>query len=309
MMQESTMKALKQPPSTTSLASTSFTANTAILAFKDGWTDEQSGAIVRRGRVEIDYNLHRLPWCFRPRHGAEIGDTEVFVRFHPRGELFHGSVAQPVREGGVTTSHAPLTFEIDIPSDATQMELWFHNFSLESGRCDVWDSRHGENYRYAVQGDPPSNVDYPVGLRTHAQVRPDVVSVLDQSGRKRNMFPNLPSGPSNGTDIQTFLHVGAWVSDTVFGANAWIDLHIFDAQDKRVHAETTTLKYTGFGPYPSYGFDGKIFQGSVATPGSVSPRPDARKIQYRLYYEIHYQVFTDGILHQLELKGDAEPLW
>ena len=50
------MKALKQPPSTKSLASTSFTANTAILAFKDGWTDQQSGAIVRRGRVEIDAN-------------------------------------------------------------------------------------------------------------------------------------------------------------------------------------------------------------------------------------------------------------
>lgn len=38
---------------------------------------------------------------------------------------------------------------------------------------------------------------------------------------------------------------------------------------------------------------------------SVQPRPDARKIQYRLYYEIHYRVFTDGILHQLQL-GPSE---
>jgi hypothetical protein len=37
----------------------------------------------------------------------------------------------------------------------------------------------------------------------------------------------------------------------------------------------------------------------------VQPRPDARKVQYRLYYEVNYQVFTDGILHQNELPEDA----
>jgi hypothetical protein len=37
----------------------------------------------------------------------------------------------------------------------------------------------------------------------------------------------------------------------------------------------------------------------------VQPRPDARKIQYRLYYEVSGQVFTDGILHQQQLKEDA----
>ena len=232
----------------------------------------------------------------------------MFVRFHPRAEVFHGNVAQPVREGGVTISHAPLTFEIDVPSDATQMELWFHNYSFESGPCDAWDSRFGQNYWYAIQGDPPSIVDDPVSFRAEAQVRPDVISVLEQTATKRNMFPSPTSGPRNGADIQTFLNVSAWVSNTIFGANAWIDLHIFDAQDKRIHAETITLRYTGFGPFPSYGFDGKIFQGSIATPGSVSPRPDARKIQYRLYYEIDYQVFTDGVLHQLELKDDSESL-
>jgi hypothetical protein len=43
----------------------------------------------------------------------------------------------------------------------------------------------------------------------------------------------------------------------------------------------------------------------TATPGSVQPRPDARKVQYRLYYDVNYQVFTDGILHQSELPEDA----
>jgi len=43
---------------------------------------------------------------------------------------------------------------------------------------------------------------------------------------------------------------------------------------------------------------------SFLTPGSVQPRPEARKVQYRLYYEVNYQVFTDGILHH-ELQEDA----
>jgi hypothetical protein len=301
------MKTLQKPAKAISVESSPFTAKTAMLAFKSGWVDERSGDVVRRGRVEIDYDIYRLPGCFRQRHGAEIGNTDVFVRFYPRGELSHGSVVQPVREGGVTISHAPLTFEIDVPSDATQMELWFHNYSFESGPCDTWDSRFGQNYWYAVQGDSPSVVDDPVRPRTNALVRPDIVSVLEQTASKRNVFPQPPSGSRNGTDIQTFLNLRAWVSDAVFGANAWIDVHAFDAQDQRIHAETIPLKYTGFGPFASFGFDGKIYQGTIATPGSVSPRPDARKIQYRLYYDIHYQVFSDGVLHQLELKDDAEP--
>ena len=67
------MKTLQQPQNAISFGGSTFTANTAILAFKEGWTDEQSGDIVRRGRVEIDYDIWRLPSCFRPRHGAEIG--------------------------------------------------------------------------------------------------------------------------------------------------------------------------------------------------------------------------------------------
>ena len=33
-------------------------------------------------------------------------------------------------------------------------------------------------------------------------------------------------------------------------------------------------------------------------------RPDARKLQYRLYYEVDDQVFTDDLLHQLEIDED-----
>ena len=79
----------------------------------------------------------------------------------------------------------------------------------------------------------------------------------------------------------------------------------FDGTDALIHAETLTLPYTGWGPTFQYGFAGTIYQGSAATPGSVSPRPDARKVQWRLYYAIDYQVCTDAILYQVPLAEDA----
>lgn len=101
------------------------------------------------------------------------------------------------------------------------------------------------------------------------------------------------------------LKVSAWVKETAYGANTWIDVHVFDGDDRLIHAESLTLPYTGFGSVFRYEFSGKVYQGSTATPGSVQPRPEARKIQYRLYYEVNYQIFIDGILHQFELPEDA----
>jgi hypothetical protein len=133
-----------------------------------------------------------------------------------------------------------------------------------------------------------------------------VVNVLEQGAGKVNVFPPpAGGGPPQGKNLQTMLKVVAWVKETAYGANAWIDVHVFDGQDGLIYAETLTLPYTGFGSASRYEFSGKVYQGSTATPGSVQPRPEARKVQYRLYYEVNYQVFTDGILHQHELQEDA----
>jgi hypothetical protein len=87
-------------------------------------------------------------------------------------------------------------------------------------------------------------------------------------------------------------------------------VHIFDSGDALIHASTVPLHYVG----PAHGFPadgdffafaGKIYQGSTATPGAVSPKPEARTVQYRLYYEVNHQLFTDAILHQHHLPADA----
>jgi hypothetical protein len=47
------------------------------------------------------------------------------------------------------------SYEIAVPSDARQIEIWFHNFLEIGGRCDAWDSRFGENYSFDAAGPNP----------------------------------------------------------------------------------------------------------------------------------------------------------
>jgi hypothetical protein len=285
-------------------------ATNTTVQFLEEWRQTQSGAIERGGRLRIEYDMRRLPRCFTKWRDAEVGDISVYVRFHPRGEIVSGTVVAPVRDRedppGLVVGHVPMPFEAAVPSDATQVEIWFHNFYQTSSRCDAWDSRFGDNYWFEVGGAPPRIPARPVSYRSGAVTRPDIVNVLEQSAAKVNVFPPPPGGGSpQGSDLQTMLRVTAWVKETTYGANAWIDVHVFDGDDQLIHAETLTLSYTGFGSAFQYGLSSKVYQGLTATPGSVQPRSDARKVQYRLYYEVNYQVFTDGILHQHELPEDA----
>src|SRR6266568_3693143 len=51
--------------------------------------------------------------------------------------------------------------------------------------------------------------------------------------------------------------------------------------------------------------DDKIYQGSGGGSGMGAwTRPDARKVQFRLYYEVNSELFTDGLLHQHEVPAD-----
>lgn len=271
---------------------------TTVLQFFPGWQHTQQGPIERTGTLRIEYDIQRLAHCFTHWCGAAFGDLQAYVRFHPRGELVQGSLVRAVQEHdnppGMIIAHRPVPLEIPVPDDTTEAEMWFHNFSQTSTRCDAWDSRFGTNYWFDVGGAPPQRPAQPVAYRTGARPRPDIVNVLSYRVAKVNAFPQPANGPRTGTDIQIRLELTVWVSHTVFGANAWIDVHVFDGHDALIRAATLPLAYTGWGPTFRYGFAGTLYQGSKATPGSVSPQPDARKVQWRLYYEIDYQVFTDG---------------
>jgi Family of unknown function (DUF6209) len=282
---------------------------TATLQFLPGWREQQQGVINRGGILTVQYDKSRLSPCFAPWRGAELGDIVAYCRFQPRGDIVTGSVVAPVRDrgtpDGTVIDHVAQTLDVSVPLDATHVELWFQNFSQTSTRCDAWDSRYGQNYWFSIGGAPPRFPSPAVAYRVEALTRPEIVNVLSQQATKVDAIVSKRSGGTEGANLQTTLDVVAWVQDSKYGANAWIDLHVFDDGDQLIEARTIPLPYTGFGPYPRFGFSGLVYQGSVATPGSVSPRPDARTLQYRLYFTLDYQLFTDGVLHQLDLPADA----
>ncbi len=138
----------------------------------------------------------------------------------------------------------------------------------------------------------------------------EMVNVFEGAVSKKNVFPRPLRGPRQGSDWQTFLAVKAWVNNVAYSKKVWVDVRVFDSGDDLIHAGTFTLRYVGPADcLPGHGdffaFEGKIYQGSTATPGAVSPKPEARKVQYQLYYEVNHQLFTDAILHQHDLLADA----
>jgi len=286
------------------------TATGSTIHFLSDWREEQRGIIERGSHLTLDYDKTRLPDSFAQWRGAEFGDIVALCRFHPRGDVVTGSVVAPVRDGekppGVVIGHVPHPLQFPVPLDATKAEIWFHGFHQTTSRSDSWDSRFGTNYWFDIAGPSPRVPARPVSYRDGALARPDVVNVLEHSATKINAFSRPQNdGSPGGTNLQTRLTVLAWVRESRYGANAWIDLHVFDERNELIDASTRALAWAGWGPVAQYRGAEIVYQGSTATPGSVQPRADARTLQYRLYFDVDYQVFTDGILHQFELPPDA----
>jgi hypothetical protein len=285
------------------------TAPHASLYFRSGWQEVTQGEIRRGENLSVHFDRARLPHCFTQWKQAQFGNIHVYIRCHPRGEIVRGSMLEEIRDphpDGIVIGHRPVPFLYQVPTDTREIELWFHNFYDTSVRCDAWDSRYSQNYWFKVGGERPKTPHNPVQYRAGAITTPDMIKLFDYAVEKRNVFPRPTSGPREGTDLQTRLYIRAWVKNIAYRKDVWIDFHVFDENEAVIHAETQPLSWdftTGEGDV--FQFNGKIYQGVIATPGSVSPRPDARKVQYRLYYEVQGSLFTDGILYQRELPEDA----
>ena len=132
-------------------AASAFTSQ-AVVQFLPDWRQIGQDEILRGSSFGIEFAPDRLTGCRRNWRGAEVWDIEALVRFHPRGELVHGGLLEQNRTGGVVTALSPKRLDITVPSDTTQIEMWFHNFVEVGGRCDAWDSRFGENYWFDVAG-------------------------------------------------------------------------------------------------------------------------------------------------------------
>jgi hypothetical protein len=275
----------------------------AILRFLSGCVTSQTGDLRRAGRLSVEYDPDRLPNLRATYNGMATWGISANIRFLPGGQFvtggllqfLHGDPPQPLADP------RPMAYELDVPTDATTVELWFKN-SDRSGRVE-WDSRFGENYWFEVGSRPPAR---PVSYRDGATTSLEMVNVFADAATKVDAFP-LGEFGHNGTDLETRLFVQGWVRNLSPVKHVWVDLHVFDGGGQLIHSETLPLVWLapagGGGDF--FVIDRAVYQGSVATPGSVSPRPDARTVQYRLYYEVDGRVYTDGVLHQHHVSADA----
>ncbi|GLC27670.1 hypothetical protein [Roseisolibacter agri] len=154
---------------------------------------------------------------------------------------------------------------------------------------------------------PPAHPTPSVAVREGAEVEPKALRVAQDAAVKRNLWPSQPGFPSTRTHWQTHLHVEAWVRNTTYAKHVWADVHVFGHDGALAASETIPLAYArpaGDGG-DLFQLDRVVYEGATATPGSATPRPDVRLVQYRLYYQFDGRVVTDGELHQCVLRSDA----
>lgn len=125
----------------------------ARLRFLDDWSIQREGHIAPGGKLIIDYAISRLPDLRRTRREAELWAIEALIRFPSNPEVRRGSLLGEVRAGpnGPVVGHYPQPLEIDVPAEATVVEMWFHTYDALYGGADAWDSDFGRNYWFDVE--------------------------------------------------------------------------------------------------------------------------------------------------------------
>jgi hypothetical protein len=81
---------------------------------------------------------------------------------------------------------------------------------------------------------------------------------------KHNAFPSSSGHSSGRSNLQTRLHVEAWVRNTSYVKSVWIDMHVLAHDDTILRRETLSLEFAhavGDGN-DVFVFDGLLYQGS-----------------------------------------------
>lgn len=132
--------------------------------------------------------------------------------------------------------------------------------------------------------------------------------MFDESATKQNIKAATSTSGSVGLDLETVVSVQAWVRKLAEQQHSWLDLHVFDECDQLIRSVTLPLSHVRAADDDGevFGFEGGVYRGTGASPGSVWLAPDARKVQYRVYFEAGGTVYSDGLLRQHDLAPDAE---
>jgi len=273
----------------------------AILEFSPG-RELQTADITQDKTLTLIYDPSRLPFIRNAHNGMPAWDIIGTLRFHPGLETYSGSVVQKTEtvNGMMKPLYPPvsLPLSVTVPTDAMAVEIWFVNTGLFGE--ESWDSRYGQNYWFGVAQAGPAQ---PVSFRSGAIRNVSMVNVLNSSIEK---VRRPIGGSSQGSQLETDLNLTAWVRNIQYQKNVWIDFHVFDGNERLVHSETLALTYRepGGGDGDLFVFEGRVFKGTGGVPKAEWPRPDAYLLQFRVYYEVAGQVFTDGYLHQDRIEAD-----
>jgi hypothetical protein len=282
-------------------ASTESGAGLATLRFR---RDQISSGVSRLGRLRPGGQLHVEydPGRLMPEYtGPGTPDIVCHVRFYPGGKERSGSLQ--LRPGVIV---GPGLFEAIIPPGTSSVEIWFER--REGNVATGWDSRYGQNYRFAVTQDGLPVPERSVQKRENAIVDPARIHVVEDTASKAQTSIGV-----TGAALQTGVRIRARLPSkaTTEPLTAWADVHVFDASDDLIHNGTITLEREA--PTKSTSADGErvwdadVYQGSGGGSGAgVWFRPDAHTVQYRLYCQVGDTLYTDGVLHQFEVPADME---
>jgi hypothetical protein len=109
------------------------------------------GDLVPGGSLQIEYDLERLTTCRATHNGSPFWDITAHALFTPGNQQVEGSVREITLEGSPPAQVVrPLAFEVEIPEDATAVQVWFRNFD-GNGTCEDFDSANGQNHRFQVE--------------------------------------------------------------------------------------------------------------------------------------------------------------
>lgn len=276
----------------------------ATVRFEASGRPSLEGDLRTGGRLVVFYDPVRLSDCRGSQAGLPAWDITVNARFHPGLQLYGGKLVRQVdpATGTILIPPVPHSHELTVPAGSRDVELWFQN--MDASGCRAWDSNDGQNYWLAVTPGMVTAPSDAVTPRAGAVVDRSLVNVVGEGAVKSNTFPD-PAG--QGTRLETRLVVVAWVRNEAFVKSVWMDVHVFDPEDRLIETQSAPMEYAGEGNGGGdlFEFDRTIYLGSVASPGSVSRRPEARKVQYRLYAEMNGVLSTDGVLHGHELSEDV----
>jgi hypothetical protein len=188
-------------------------------------------------------------------------------------------------------------FEAELPQDATSIEVWFERRGPDG--ATGWDSRYGQNFRFALA---PEGLPVP---EPAVELRPD--AVVDAS--RIRVVEDMASKGTEGSAVHTGLTIRAHVATRPAPIGAWADVHVFDGTDQLIHTGTVALQPPEPRPEGTaeQTWRADVYQGSGGGSGlGVWSRPDAHTVQYRLYCETPLGVFTDGVMHEFDVPPDAE---